>query len=99
LLNRLKKKIEKAKGEWSELLDDTLWVYQTIHKIFTCEKPFLLTYGTKAMIQAEIGYPSYRVLYFSTSTNDQGLRSNLDFLEEFRINAAMKNEVFQSRAT
>jgi hypothetical protein len=36
-------------------------MYQITHKIFTCEKPFLLTYGTETMIQAEIGYPNYRV--------------------------------------
>ena len=48
----------------------------------TSETPFLLTYGIKVMIPAEIGCPSYIVLHFSINNSDKELRENLDLFEE-----------------
>jgi hypothetical protein len=47
VLKRLKKKIEKAKQEWIDLLDKILWAYKTIRTTFMGETPFLLTCSRK----------------------------------------------------
>jgi hypothetical protein len=99
LLNGLKKKIKDAKSEWAELLNEILRAYRTTTNNSTGETPFLLIYGTEAMIPAEIGCPIARVLYFSPQNNEQGLRVNLDLLEESRLAAAMKNQAYRHKAT
>jgi hypothetical protein len=80
-------------------LNEILWAYRKTTKISTRETPFLLTYGTEAMIPTEIGCPSPRVLHFSPQNNDQELRVNLDLLEESRLAAAVKNEAYRRKAT
>jgi len=63
------------------------------------ETPFLLTYGTEAMIPAEIRCPSARVLHFFPQNNEQGLKVNLDLLEESRLTTAIRNEAYRHKAT
>jgi len=50
------------------------------------------------MIPAEIGCPSARVLYFFPQNNDQGLRVNLDLLEESILTTVVKNEAYKCKA-
>nr|GEW82555.1 reverse transcriptase domain-containing protein [Tanacetum cinerariifolium] len=45
---------------WVEELPHILWAYRTMIKSSHCDTPFSLTYGTKAVIPAEIGMPTYR---------------------------------------
>ncbi|XP_076911833.1 uncharacterized protein LOC143569930 [Bidens hawaiensis] len=52
------------------------------------ETPASLTYGTEAMIPAEIGIPSARVLLIDDNNNE--LRMNLDLLEERRELASIR---------
>jgi hypothetical protein len=51
------------------------------------------------MIPVEIGCPSARVLYFFPQNNDQGLRVNLDLLQESILATAVKNEAYRRKAT
>nr|GFA19351.1 reverse transcriptase domain-containing protein [Tanacetum cinerariifolium] len=46
------------------------------------DTPFSLTYGTEAVIPAEIGMPTYRTTTVDAVNNDEELRLNLDLLEE-----------------
>nr|GFA20658.1 reverse transcriptase domain-containing protein [Tanacetum cinerariifolium] len=48
------------------------------------DTPFSLTYGTEAVILAEIGMPTYRIAVVDVVYNDEELRLNLDLLEERR---------------
>nr|GFD23273.1 reverse transcriptase domain-containing protein [Tanacetum cinerariifolium] len=48
------------------------------------DTPFSLTYGTEAVIPAEIGMPTYRTTSVDVVNNDEELRLNLDLLEERR---------------
>ncbi|XP_076913838.1 uncharacterized protein LOC143572616 [Bidens hawaiensis] len=54
---------------------------------------FSLTYGTEAIIPAEIGIPSARVLLIDD--NDHELRMNLDLLEERRKLALVREENYK----
>ncbi|XP_076960054.1 uncharacterized protein LOC143636306 [Bidens hawaiensis] len=65
---------------WVNELPHILWAFLTQKNSSNSETPFSLTYGTEAMIPAEIGIPSARVLLIDD--NDLELRMNLDLLEE-----------------
>nr|GEW88704.1 reverse transcriptase domain-containing protein [Tanacetum cinerariifolium] len=54
------------------------------------ETPFLLTYGAKAVIPAEIGMSTLRTTKVDMIKNDEALRVNLDLLEEQREQAAIQ---------
>jgi hypothetical protein len=99
LLNGLKKKIKDVKSEWVELLNEILWAYRTTTKTSIGETPFLLIYKTKSIIPAKIGCPNARVLCFSPQNNEKGLRVIVDFLEEPKLAAAIKNEAYRHKST
>ncbi|GKF30821.1 hypothetical protein Tco_0100619, partial [Tanacetum coccineum] len=48
------------------------------------DTPFSLTYGTEAVIPAEIEMPTYRTAVVDDVHNDEELRLNLDLLKEHR---------------
>ncbi|GKB15777.1 reverse transcriptase domain-containing protein, partial [Tanacetum coccineum] len=54
------------------------------------DTPFLLTYGTEAVIPAKIGMPTMRTTEVDTVQNDEDLEINLDLLEEIREQAAIR---------
>ncbi|GJR95722.1 hypothetical protein Tco_0267896 [Tanacetum coccineum] len=54
------------------------------------DTPFSLTYGTKAVIPAEIGMPTLRIAEVDMMHNDEALEINLDLLEERREQTAIR---------
>ncbi|XP_019238847.1 PREDICTED: endogenous retrovirus group K member 19 Pol protein-like [Nicotiana attenuata] len=84
ILNILKKKLEDAKGLWSELLPEVLWAYRTMPKTSTCETPYSLVYGTDAVIPVEVGEPSLRYSNESGPNNNENRIQDLDEVEERR---------------
>ncbi|GJY98428.1 hypothetical protein Tco_0515338 [Tanacetum coccineum] len=53
------------------------------------DTPFSLTYRTEAVIQAEIGMPTFRTAEVDMDKNDEALQINLELLEEKREPAAI----------
>ena len=47
----------------------------------TGETPFRLTYGSKAVIPAEVGLTSYRVGNHDKTRNDEAMRLQLNLVE------------------
>ncbi|XP_071737409.1 uncharacterized protein [Rutidosis leptorrhynchoides] len=56
----------------------------------TGETPFSLVYGSEAVIPAEILVPTHRVASFEEEVNDDALGENLNFIEERRLMAAIR---------
>ncbi|GJY95269.1 hypothetical protein Tco_0511630 [Tanacetum coccineum] len=56
------------------------------------ETPFSLTYGTKAVIPAEIGMPTLRTAEMDIAQNNKALEVNLDLLEEKREQATIQED-------
>nr|GEY13380.1 reverse transcriptase domain-containing protein [Tanacetum cinerariifolium] len=54
------------------------------------ETPFSLTYGTEAVISAEIGMPTLRTAEVDVAKNNEALGFSLDLLEEKREQAAIQ---------
>nr|XP_016460739.1 PREDICTED: uncharacterized protein LOC107784171 [Nicotiana tabacum] len=84
IINNLKNRLEKSKGNWPEELPGVLWAYRTTTKTATGETPFSLVYGSEALIPVEIGEPSTRFIMAMEESNDEELRTNLDLLEQRR---------------
>ncbi|XP_071700585.1 uncharacterized protein [Rutidosis leptorrhynchoides] len=69
-------------NKWVDELPSVLWAHRTTHKNSTGETPFSLVYGTEAIIHSELMVLTKRIRSFDESSNDEGLRANLDMLKE-----------------
>ncbi|GJX96095.1 reverse transcriptase domain-containing protein [Tanacetum coccineum] len=73
-----------------EEIPHVLWAHRTMIKSSHGDTPFSLTYGTKAVIPAEIGMPTYHIAVMDAVHNDEELRLNLDLLEERSEHAVIR---------
>lgn len=94
----LKKRMDAAKGRWTEELPHVLWLYHTNPHSATNETPSKLVYGTNAVIPVGIGEPNIRTEMFSDNVNAADLRVNLDLLEELWEIAHLKEVACKQRA-
>ncbi|KAL0445162.1 UNVERIFIED_CONTAM: hypothetical protein Slati_2238900 [Sesamum latifolium] len=84
LVQGIKRRLKRVGENWTEELTSVLWAYRTTPRGSTGESPFSLVYGTEAVIPAEIGMPSHRVMNFSEECNRDLLKENLDLIEGLR---------------
>ena len=96
-MNRLKKRLDVAKGRWVEELPHVLWTYRTTPRKSTRETPFSMTYGAEVVILLENGFPTMRTSTFTSDGNDELLRKNLDLVEERRENAMVQLAYYQHK--
>nr|XP_027108775.1 uncharacterized protein LOC113728583 [Coffea arabica] len=99
ILQGLKTRLELAQSNWLDELPSVLWAYRTTPRTATQETPFSLTYGTEAVVPAEIGLPSLRTQNFVATANEEELRCNLDLLEAKREEAAIRMAKYKSQLT
>ncbi|GKD41285.1 reverse transcriptase domain-containing protein [Tanacetum coccineum] len=86
----IKARLGEGNKNWLEELPYVLWSHRTMIKSSNDDTPFSLTYGTEAVIPAEIKMPTYRTVVMDTVHNDEKLRLNLDLVEERRERAAIR---------
>jgi hypothetical protein len=98
LLKTLKKKLDKKKGAWTEYVPEVLWDYRTTTRTPTGATPFSLAYGFEAVIPAEVRSPSFRIAHYNPGLNDEGIKLNLDLLQERRDEAQVTWAAYQNRA-
>ncbi|GJZ90028.1 reverse transcriptase domain-containing protein, partial [Tanacetum coccineum] len=85
----IKARLDARSKNWMEELPHVLWVHRTMIKSSNGETPFALTYGTEAIILAEIGMPTLRTAEVDLVQNNEALEINLDILEERREQAGI----------
>ncbi|GJV51625.1 reverse transcriptase domain-containing protein [Tanacetum coccineum] len=85
----IKARLGKGNKNWLEELPHVLWAHRMMIKSSNDDTPFSLTYGTEAVIPAEIEMPTYRTAVVNVMHNDEELRLNLDLLEERHERAAI----------
>nr|GEY58216.1 reverse transcriptase domain-containing protein [Tanacetum cinerariifolium] len=93
----IKARLGEGNKNWVEELPHVLWAHRTMIKSSHDDTSFSLTYGTEAVIPAEIGMPTYRTTAVDVVNNDEELRLNLDLLEERRELAAMSEARSKSK--
>ncbi|GJZ29109.1 reverse transcriptase domain-containing protein [Tanacetum coccineum] len=86
----IKDRLDERSKRWMEELSYVLWAHRTMIKSSNGDTPFLLTYGTEAVILAEIGMPTLRTAEVNLEENKEALEINLDLLEERREHAAIR---------
>ncbi|KAL0444641.1 UNVERIFIED_CONTAM: hypothetical protein Slati_2186800 [Sesamum latifolium] len=96
LVQDIKKRPDQARGTWVEELTSVLWSYRTTPRGSTGENPFTLVYGTEAIIPAELGMPSHRILHFDEEHNSQLLKENLDLVNELRETAFIRIQRYKN---
>ena len=95
LLKIIKTRLEGAKGIWLEELPSILWAYRTTARAPTGETSFRLTYGSEAVIPAEVRLTSYRVHNHDENKNDEAMRLQLDLVDELRATAKQRLARYQ----
>nr|GEX15294.1 hypothetical protein [Tanacetum cinerariifolium] len=95
----IKARLGEGNKNWVEELPHVLWAQRTMVKSSHGDTPFSLTYGTEAVIPAEIGMPTYHTTAVDVVNNDEELRLNLDLLEEHRELAAINEARSKSKMT
>ena len=96
-MSGLKKRLDDAKGKWVEELPHVLWTFRATPYRPTREMPFSMTYGAKAVIPLETGFPTLRTSSFILSSNDVLLEKSLDLIEERKENAMVQLEYYQHK--
>ncbi|GKD05975.1 reverse transcriptase domain-containing protein [Tanacetum coccineum] len=69
----------EGKKNWLEELPYVLWAHRTMIKSSHGDTPFSLTYGTEAVIPAEIGMPTYRTTTVDICTQRRGAATKFGF--------------------
>ncbi|GJR73866.1 reverse transcriptase domain-containing protein [Tanacetum coccineum] len=86
----IKARLDERSKDWIGELSHVLWAHRTMIKSSNGETPFSLTYGTEAVIPAEIGMPTLQTAEVDLTKNDEALEINLDLIEEKREQAAIQ---------
>ena len=97
LLKIIKTRLEGVKGIWPEELPSILWAHRITARTPIGETPFRLTYGSEAVIPAEVGLTSYRVDNHDERKNDEAMRLQLDLVNKVREIAEQRLARYQDR--
>jgi hypothetical protein len=83
--------LRKHGANWVSELPSVLWGNQTTPRRATGETPFFLVYRAEACLPPGIIMGSLRVQSFDESTQEQLRREDVDFIDEHRWRAAIRN--------
>ena len=97
IVNRLKKRLDNAKGKWVEELPHVLWTYWTTPRRSIRETPFSMTYGVEVVIPLETRFPTLKMSTFTPSNNDGLLEKSLDLIKELRENVMVQLAYYQHK--
>ncbi|GJX62497.1 reverse transcriptase domain-containing protein [Tanacetum coccineum] len=87
----IKARLGVRSKNWMKEISHVLWAHRTKIKSSNEDTLFSLTYGTKAVIPAEIGMATLRTAEVDMVQNDEALEINLDLLEERREQTAIRD--------
>ncbi|XP_071713348.1 uncharacterized protein [Rutidosis leptorrhynchoides] len=97
IVHAIKARLEMKRNGSVDELPKVLWAHRTTHKNSTGETPFSLIYASEAVIPAEITVPTERILSYSKGENNERLRTNLNYAEERREMAAIREAANKQR--
>ncbi|XP_073121339.1 uncharacterized protein [Henckelia pumila] len=98
IVQTLKTRLDSARGKWVDELQYLLWSYRTTTRIGTNETPYNMVYGTEAVLPAEIGQESARIIAYGPDNNK--LRAmDLDLIEENRARVVVRLAAYRKRMT
>ncbi|XP_070043806.1 uncharacterized protein [Nicotiana tomentosiformis] len=95
----LKKMVDNHK-QWHEKLPFSLLGYHTMVRTSTEATPYLLVYGTEAVIPAEVEIPSLRIIQKAELSDAEWIRSHYEqwaLIDGKRMNAVCHDQLYQNR--
>ena len=87
MLKLIKTQLEGAKVIWPDKLPSVLWAYRTTAQTPIGETSFRLTSESEAVILAEVGIVSYRIVHHDKGKNEEEICLHLDLLNEVKVAA------------
>ncbi|GJS68119.1 reverse transcriptase domain-containing protein [Tanacetum coccineum] len=97
LMEGINTHLGREKVGWVDELPNILWAHRNSIKQSNRKTPFSLTYGSEAVIPAEIGIPTYRTLMIREGYNEEVIRLNLDLLQERRETTAVREARYKTK--
>ncbi|GJX43924.1 reverse transcriptase domain-containing protein [Tanacetum coccineum] len=97
LIYDLKARLGQERVGWVDEFPTILWAHRTMLKISNGEIPFILTYGSEAVIPAKIGMPTFRTIQLNEAQNEEEMRLNLDLIQERRETAAIREAKYKKK--
>ena len=97
ILHGIQKKLNDAKGNWADELHGVLWNLRTTEKTATGETPFMLTYGSEAVLPVEVALHTHRLTTFQEAANNAALREALDLLPSIRDDSMLREALYKLR--
>ncbi|GJZ45232.1 reverse transcriptase domain-containing protein [Tanacetum coccineum] len=97
LMEGIKTRLGRDMAGWVDKFPNVLWAHRTSLKQSNRETPFSLTYGSEAVIPAEIGMPTHRTIMIREEFNDEEICLNLDLLQERRELAAIREAKYKTK--
>nr|GEX11482.1 reverse transcriptase domain-containing protein [Tanacetum cinerariifolium] len=95
LMHGLKARLGRERVGWVDELPNILWAHRTMLKTSNGETPLSLTYGSEAVIPAEIGMPTYRTVQWNEALNEEEMRLNLDLIQERRKTTVIREAKYK----
>ncbi|PHU24409.1 hypothetical protein BC332_09516 [Capsicum chinense] len=86
--------------QWHKKLPFALLGYRTTIRTSTWATPFLLVYGTEAIIPAKVEIPSLRVIVEAEIDDDEWVKTRLEYLsliEEKKLTSVCHGQLYQRR--
>ena len=80
MLHGLQRKLDDAKAKWADELHGISWSICTTEKMATRETPFMLAYGSEAVLPVEVAPRTHRLTTFQEELNNGTLQEVLDLL-------------------
>ncbi|GJX41954.1 reverse transcriptase domain-containing protein [Tanacetum coccineum] len=98
LMEGIKTRLGRERKGWMDELPNVLWAHRTSLKTSNGETSYSLTFGSEAVIPAEIGMPTHRTMTVKEGTlNEEEIRLNLDLLQERREAAAIREARYKMK--
>ncbi|XP_060182413.1 uncharacterized protein LOC132612087 [Lycium barbarum] len=90
----------KGSRQWQEKLPFALLGYRTTIRTYVGATPYLLVYGTEAVIPAEVEIPSLRIIVEAEIDDTEWVKSRLEqlsLIDEKRLTAVCFGQLYQQR--
>nr|GEV90981.1 reverse transcriptase domain-containing protein [Tanacetum cinerariifolium] len=97
LMKGIKARLGSERAGWVDELPNVLWAHRTSLKQSNGETPVSLTYGSEAVIPADIIMPTHRTMMIREDENEDELRLNMDLLQERREVATIRKAKYKTK--
>ncbi|XP_070013854.1 uncharacterized protein [Nicotiana sylvestris] len=99
-IKKILRKMIQSSRKWHEKLSFALLGYRTTVRTSVGATPYLLVYGTKAVIPAEVKIPSLRIIVEAESEDNEWVKIHLEqltLIDEKRMAAVCHGQLYQQR--